>query len=298
MARLPRTILALLAVVPMMTTAAEARDPSVRIDRGVIESLGPPPPAPRMPGGSPRAGGLPLAPDAVPQATPQRRPTQRSRPAPARRAVRPAAPSLPLPLPPEEPPGLPPIAAPAPLPIPPVPPAPSAPLPVPPPVVAAPVPAPPPSVAAPTPAPPAVVAAPEPTRPAEVAAAPPSAPPSAPAAQPAGARPEPGPLPERVQLLFPREAQELSEAMRAELRALAAALPDADAPRLTVNAYAAGDAANPGLARRASLSRALAVRTALMEAGVRSTRIDVRALGLNAGDGPPDRVDVLVGPPR
>lgn len=284
MARLPRMILALLALVA--TTAAEARDPSVRVDRGVIDSLGPPPPAPRIPGGSPRAGGLPLAPDTLPQATPQRRPAQRPRAAPARRAARPPASSGPLPLPPEEPAEVPPLAAPAPLPLPPVPPAPAAP----PPVIAAPAPVPPPSVAAPVPAPPAVVPRPEPTPPAVVAA-------PRPASPPAEARPA-GPLPERVQLLFAPEAQELTEAMRAELRALAGALPDSDATRLTVNAYAGGDPANPSLARRASLSRALAVRTALMEAGVRSTRIDVRALGLNAGDGPPDRVDVLVGSPR
>jgi outer membrane protein OmpA-like peptidoglycan-associated protein len=273
-------ILALFALVPV-TTAADARDGSVQIDRSVIDSLGPPPPAPSVPGGAPRAGGLPLAPDTVPQASPQRRPVQRPRP--AQRTARPAAPDRPLPLPPEEPAEIPPLAAPAPLPFPP-PPAPAPP----PPVVAAPAPAPPPAVATPQPAPPAQVAAPEPTRPAEVAAARP-APPVPPTVRPAG------PTPERVRLLFAPETQELTEAMRAELRALAGALPDSDATRLTVNAYAGGDPANPSLARRASLSRALAVRTALMEAGVRSTRIDVRALGLNAGDGPPDRVDVLIG---
>jgi outer membrane protein OmpA-like peptidoglycan-associated protein len=279
-------ILALLALVPV-TTAAQPRDGSVRVDRSVIESLGPPPPAPRVPGGAPRAGGLPLAPETVPQAAPPRRPVQRPARAPSPQVTRPAAPALPLPLPPEEPAEMPPLATSAPLPLPPTPP----------PVVAAPAPAPPPSVAAPVPAPPAEVAAPEPTRPAEVAAPRPAPPPAAPAAAPAAPR-APGPPPERVRLLFAPDAQELTEAMRAELRALAGALPDSDALRLTVNAYAGGDPANPSLARRASLSRALAVRTALMEAGVRSTRIDVRALGLNAGDGPPDRVDVLVGSPR
>lgn len=283
MARLPCMILALLALVPA-TTAAQPRDGSVRVDRSVIESLGPPPPPPRVPGGAPRAGGLPLAPDTIPAAPPTRQPAARSRA--ATHASRPAAPDRPLPLPPPEPAESPPLAAAAPLPLPP-------PAPAPPPVAAAPAPPPPPTVVAPQPAPPAEVAAPLPTRPAEVAARP-SAPP---AAAPAAARPA-GPLPERVRLVFAPEALELTEAMRAELLALAGALPDSDATRLTVNAYAGGDPANPSLARRASLSRALAVRTALMEAGVRSTRIDVRALGLNAGDGPPDRVDVLVGSPR
>jgi outer membrane protein OmpA-like peptidoglycan-associated protein len=274
-------ILALLAVAAT-TTAGEARDPSVRVDRSVIESLGPPP-APRGLGGAPRAGGLPLAPDTVPQATPPRRPVQRPRPAPAQRAARPPAPAGPLPLPPEEPAAVPPIAAPAPLPLPPTPPPP-------PPVVAAPAPDAPPSAATPAPAPPEVAAAPQPAPPAVVAA-------PRPAAAPAAARPA-APPPERVQLLFTPEAQELTKAMRDDLRRLAGSLPEDETLRLTVNAYAGGDPAHPSLARRASLARALAVRTALMEAGVRSTRIDVRALGLNAGDGPPDRVDVLVGSSR
>ncbi|MCH8925159.1 MAG: OmpA family protein [Proteobacteria bacterium] len=46
-------------------------------------------------------------------------------------------------------------------------------------------------------------------------------------------------------------------------------------------------------ARRLSLSRALAVRAYLIEQGVRSTRMDVRALGDKVPDGPADRVDVL-----
>jgi outer membrane protein OmpA-like peptidoglycan-associated protein len=277
-------ILALLAPVPLTAGAALARDGAVQVDRSVIESLGPPPPAPRVPAGAPRASGLPLAPDTMPQATPPRRPARAA--APVAGAARPPAPDRPLPLPPEEPAQVPPIAAPTPLPLPPEAPSP------PQAVVAAPAPAALPSVAAPSRAPPAEVAPPPPTQPAEVAARPP-APPAA-----AGPRVPSAPLPERVRLLFAPETQELTEAMRAELRALAGALPDSDATRFTVNAYASGDPTNPSLARRASLSRALAVRTALMEAGVRSTRIDVRALGLNAGDGPPDRVDILVGSPR
>lgn len=91
---------------------------------------------------------------------------------------------------------------------------------------------------------------------------------------------------------------ELSQASRQRVVAFAAAVPQDEAVRITVNAYAGGDAADPSRARRTSLSRALAVRSALMEAGIRSTRIDVRALGLAAGDGPADRVDILAGTPR
>jgi outer membrane protein OmpA-like peptidoglycan-associated protein len=91
---------------------------------------------------------------------------------------------------------------------------------------------------------------------------------------------------------------ELSPADRQRVLGFAAAVPDDEQLRITVNAYASGTADDPSRARRTSLSRALAVRTALMEAGVRSTRIDVRALGLAGGEGPPDRVDILAGSPR
>lgn len=58
--------------------------------------------------------------------------------------------------------------------------------------------------------------------------------------------------------------------------------------------YAAGSPEDPSAARRLSLSRALAVRSALLADGVASSRIFVRALGAQTGEGPPDRVDVSV----
>ena len=59
-------------------------------------------------------------------------------------------------------------------------------------------------------------------------------------------------------------------------------------------AYAAGTPEDPSTARRLSLSRALAVRSALMADGVTSSRIYVRALGATGGDEAPDRVDLAV----
>ena len=61
-----------------------------------------------------------------------------------------------------------------------------------------------------------------------------------------------------------------------------------------VLAYAPGKADDPSTARRISLSRAMAVRSALVADGVPSARIFVRALGEQYGDGPPDRVDISV----
>ncbi len=59
-------------------------------------------------------------------------------------------------------------------------------------------------------------------------------------------------------------------------------------------AYAGGDNDNASQARRLSLSRALAVRSYLIEQGVRSTRIDVRALGNKTDVEPADRVDLIL----
>jgi hypothetical protein len=63
--------------------------------------------------------------------------------------------------------------------------------------------------------------------------------------------------------------------------------------RLELLAYAAGTEDQANRARRLSLSRALAVRAFLINEGVRSTRMDVRALGNNVDGEPADRVDIL-----
>jgi outer membrane protein OmpA-like peptidoglycan-associated protein len=61
--------------------------------------------------------------------------------------------------------------------------------------------------------------------------------------------------------------------------------------QIQVLAYASGEDASK--ARRLSLSRALAVRSFLIDQGVHSSRIEVRALGNKVPDGSPDRVDLL-----
>ena len=64
--------------------------------------------------------------------------------------------------------------------------------------------------------------------------------------------------------------------------------------RLQLKAYAEGIGNDTSKARRLSLSRALAVRSFLIENGLRSTRIDVRALGLARDGDVPDRVDIVL----
>jgi hypothetical protein len=64
--------------------------------------------------------------------------------------------------------------------------------------------------------------------------------------------------------------------------------------RLQLLGYAGSTQDSASKARRTSLFRALSVRTYLMKQGVRSTRMDVRALGNRVEDGSPDRVDAVV----
>ncbi len=64
--------------------------------------------------------------------------------------------------------------------------------------------------------------------------------------------------------------------------------------RLQVRAYAGEPNLSASKARRLSLSRALSVRSHLIKNGIRSTRIDVRALGNKTAVGEPNRVDIEV----
>lgn len=85
---------------------------------------------------------------------------------------------------------------------------------------------------------------------------------------------------------------ELTSAAKNELDQVIAAMSNDESLRIQLQAYAKGDGTNASKARRLSLSRALQVRSYLIDKGVRSTRIDVRALGANVPSGPADRVDI------
>lgn len=96
-----------------------------------------------------------------------------------------------------------------------------------------------------------------------------------------------------LQLLFEGSATQLSAGAQAQLQQFAASL-GGNERRIQLKAFASGTSDRPSAARRESLSRALAVRSYLIENGVRSTRIDVRALGEPTDGGPNDRVDVIL----
>ncbi len=148
-------------------------------------------------------------------------------------------------------------------------------------------PAPAPVVAAPVTAPAPIAPTPIAPAPAPVAAAPAPAPQvaAAPAARAAGDQ--------LGRLNFATGSAELAGDARTALTPVIGEMNRDAAARLQLQAYASGGDDQGGQARRLSLSRALAVRGYLIEQGIASTRIDVRALG-RASEGPPDRVDILM----
>ena len=99
-------------------------------------------------------------------------------------------------------------------------------------------------------------------------------------------------MPGKLQLDFASGSAELSDAVRDKLAGLAERLSENTDQRIQLLAFAKGGEDGASRARRLSLSRALAVRSFLIDKGIRSTRMDVRALGDTAEEGPLDRVDI------
>ncbi len=155
----------------------------------------------------------------------------------------------------------------------------------------------------PAPAQPPAAAPPpvETSAPSAVEAEPPPPPAKSLTAEPAveaqtAALPPTSALAEQVRILFQAGSAELSDDAKGRLTSLAEILKANASVRVHLLAHAKGTAESASRARRLSLSRALSVRAFLIEQGVRSTRMDVRALGDKAGDGPMDRVDILPQP--
>ncbi|MBL27054.1 MAG: hypothetical protein CMM50_05820 [Rhodospirillaceae bacterium] len=144
---------------------------------------------------------------------------------------------------------------------------------------------------------PAPAMAPPPTpRQVAPAAAPPAETQMAAVAPRAPAAPQPAPVSgdSTVRLTFASGDQSLPGDATSALASVVAQLKSDDSARAQLMAYAEGDAATASAARRLSLFRALKVREYLIEQGIKATRIDVRALGANAEEGPADRVDVVM----
>ena len=96
-----------------------------------------------------------------------------------------------------------------------------------------------------------------------------------------------------IRLLFDEGSAELADDAKQALQGLADDLTSDGNARVQLLAYASSADNSASRARRLSLSRALAVRAFLIDQGVRSTRMDVRALGNKSEGGPADRVDIM-----
>jgi len=105
------------------------------------------------------------------------------------------------------------------------------------------------------------------------------------------------PAGESLRITFASESAELPPDVLAQLDQMAGKMMGDEALRLELMAYAAGDEDTVSKARRISLERALTVRAYLISKGVRSSRIDVRALGNNVEGEPADRVDLVAQTP-
>jgi outer membrane protein OmpA-like peptidoglycan-associated protein len=95
-------------------------------------------------------------------------------------------------------------------------------------------------------------------------------------------------------LAFAPDSADLSDDAKQAIAGVIQKLGQAPDSRVKLSAYAAGTPETLSQTRRLSLSRALAVRSYLIDQGVKSTRIDVLALGNQVSSGSADRVDLAV----
>ncbi len=93
--------------------------------------------------------------------------------------------------------------------------------------------------------------------------------------------------------MFPADATNLPDTADATVDRIVERLRASDTARLQLRSYASGTADTAREARQRSLARALALRERLTAFGIRSSRVDVRALGLDEAGGTPDRIDVV-----
>jgi len=93
-------------------------------------------------------------------------------------------------------------------------------------------------------------------------------------------------------VLFDTDTAAIIGESRSQLEATAQAL-RFDPRRIELKAYGGAPGDKASGARRIALKRGLAVRAYLIDQGIDSRRIDVRAMGGITDAGAPDRVDVV-----
>jgi hypothetical protein len=123
-------------------------------------------------------------------------------------------------------------------------------------------------------------------QPAEEAAA--ETPPEPDNTQPAAPIPQGG-----IRIVFPTEFNDVPVEANSALDDLAAQMLADESMRIEIKCYASGTADTESKARRKSLQRCINIRQYLFKKEVRTTRMDVRALGLKSEGQPADRVDIV-----
>ncbi|MDY0873503.1 OmpA family protein [Dongia rigui] len=96
-----------------------------------------------------------------------------------------------------------------------------------------------------------------------------------------------------ARIVFDAGRDDLPQGATADLDALADKMAADTNMKVQVLAYSSGTPDAESQARRKALARGLEVRKYLIGKGVRSNRIDVRALGTKSEGGPADRVDIV-----
>lgn len=96
-----------------------------------------------------------------------------------------------------------------------------------------------------------------------------------------------------TRIVFDGAADDLPQSATADLDAIAEKMLADQDMKVQVLAYSSGTPDAESQARRKALARGLEVRKYLIQKGVRSNRIDVRALGSKSEGSPADRVDIV-----
>jgi hypothetical protein len=126
----------------------------------------------------------------------------------------------------------------------------------------------------------------EPTeqKPAEEAAAPP---------EPDNSQPAP-PVPQGgIRIVYPTDMNDVPPEANAALDDLASQMQADENMRVEIRCYGSGTPDTENKARRKALARCLSIRQYLFSKDIRTTRMDVRALGLKSEGQPADRVDIV-----
>lgn len=96
-----------------------------------------------------------------------------------------------------------------------------------------------------------------------------------------------------TRIVFEGDSDDLPQGATGDLDAIAEKMLADQSIKIQVLAYSSGSPDAESQARRKALARGLEVRKYLIGKGVRSNRIDVRALGTKSEGGPADRVDIV-----